>query len=206
MRLFPEPAPHLPRFRNLLMYGPYHPSAPIHLCLSMAPADKAILLTPSRPLFLDGLRKYNDQWLKSYSGTGSMASISSRVNIFYPPSPKHLVAMLSMFRIHEVSASVPVDPKATIDVAPALLILHEPSAYFLSQEEDDPSSPTSVVVFDSKLDQLKFPVLRALPRSTLDEPDGPDDVPRPESVLFFVQKYFELWGTFQSLCGLYCCS
>ncbi|KIJ19912.1 hypothetical protein PAXINDRAFT_7182 [Paxillus involutus ATCC 200175] len=133
-----------------------------------------------------------------------------------------------MLRAHEVSPSAPVDPKATIDIAPALLILHEPSTYFLPQEEDnshttssyllliihalavadflssrDPgrtSSPTSLVVFDSKLDQLKFPVLRAPPRSALDDPDGPDDVPRPGSVLFFAQKYFELSGSFQGRC------
>ncbi|KAF9224288.1 hypothetical protein BS17DRAFT_779595 [Gyrodon lividus] len=137
MRLFPEPEPCLPRFTTLLIYGPYHPSAPIHLCLSLEPGDKAMLFTPSRQLLLDSLRNYNDEWLNSYSGTGSVSSISSRTKIFYPPSPKHLVAMLSMLRTHEVSASVPVDLKATIDIAPALLILHEPSTYFLSQEEDN---------------------------------------------------------------------
>ncbi|KIK95131.1 hypothetical protein PAXRUDRAFT_141405 [Paxillus rubicundulus Ve08.2h10] len=133
-----------------------------------------------------------------------------------------------MLRAHEVLPSAPVDPKATIDVAPALLILHEPSTYFLPLEEDnshttssyllliihalavadflssrDPrhsSPPTSLVVFDSKLDQLKFPVLRSPTRSALDEPDGPDDIPRPEPVLFFVQKYFELSGSFQGRC------
>ncbi|KIJ19911.1 hypothetical protein PAXINDRAFT_47528, partial [Paxillus involutus ATCC 200175] len=71
--LFPEPASRLPGFRSLLVYGPYHPSAPIHLCLSLAPADKAILFTPSRRLLLDSLRNYNDEWINSYSSIGSVA-------------------------------------------------------------------------------------------------------------------------------------
>ena len=59
------------------------------------------------------------------------------------------------------------------------------------------SSPASLVVFDTRLDHLKLPVIRTLSRSTFDEHDGPEDEPRPESVLFFAEKYFELSGTFQ---------
>lgn len=55
----------------------------------------------------------------------------------YPPSPKHLVAILAMLRSHDVSSpSVPVAPKVTLDCAPALLVLHEPSAYFLPEQEE----------------------------------------------------------------------
>ena len=59
------------------------------------------------------------------------------------------------------------------------------------------SSPASLVVFDTRLDHLKLPVLRTPPRSAFDERDDSEDVPRPESVLFFAEKYFELSGTFQ---------
>ncbi|KIJ70261.1 hypothetical protein HYDPIDRAFT_104948 [Hydnomerulius pinastri MD-312] len=224
MRLFPEPGPNLPQFSALLVHGPYHPSAPIHLCLSMAPGDKAMLLTPSRQLLSDCLRNYNDEWINSYSGTGAIANLSPGTSIFYPPTPRHLVALLSMLRTHNISTSAPVDPKATIDVTPTLLILHEPSTYFLPEAEDQPhtvssylllithalasveflaskdpnSPPISLVVFDSKLDQLKFPVLRAPPRSAFDEPEEPDEAPRPESVAFFTRKYFDMVGIFQS--------
>lgn len=68
------------------------------------------------------------------------------------------------------------------------------------------SSPASLVVFDTRLDQLKLPVLRAPPRSAFDERDDSDDVPRPESVLLFAQRYFELSGTFQCRLDLWICS
>ena len=55
----------------------------------------------------------------------------------YPPSPKHLVAVLAMLRIHDVStSSIPVVPQVTLDRAPTLLVLHEPSAYFLPDQEE----------------------------------------------------------------------
>lgn len=57
------------------------------------------------------------------------------------------------------------------------------------------SSPTSLVVFDTQLDHLKLPILRTPPRSAFDERDEAEDAPRPESVLFFAEKYFELSGT-----------
>lgn len=53
----------------------------------------------------------------------------------YPPSPKHLVAGLAMLRRHDISSpSVPVAPKVTLDRAPTLLVLHEPSTYFLPEQ------------------------------------------------------------------------
>lgn len=59
------------------------------------------------------------------------------------------------------------------------------------------SSPASLVVFDTRLDHLKLPVLQTPPRSAFDGHDDPEDDPRPESVLSFAEKYFELSGTFQ---------
>lgn len=55
----------------------------------------------------------------------------------YPPSPKHLVAALAMLRTHNLSSpSVPVAPKVILDHAPTLLVLHEPSVYFLPEQEE----------------------------------------------------------------------
>lgn len=81
MRLLPVPAPSLPQFESLLVYGPYHPSAPIHLCLSTPPQAHAILFSPSRHGLLQGLRDHNDAWLNMYAGTGTVAATSSRVTI-----------------------------------------------------------------------------------------------------------------------------
>ncbi|KAF8138195.1 hypothetical protein EV363DRAFT_1413927 [Boletus edulis] len=204
----------LPQFKSLLVYGPYHPSAPIHLSLSVPPPHSTLLFSPSRDTLLQALQGHPDEWLNTHSGTGTLASMSSRVTVFYPPSPKHLVAVLSLLRVHDVS--VPVAPKVTLDRAPALLVLHEPSAYFFPEQEEYTvssylllithvlstaeylsSRSFDVVVFDTRLDQLKLPVLRTPPSSAFDERDDPEDVPRPESVLFFAAKYFELSGTFQ---------
>ncbi|KAF8559019.1 hypothetical protein OG21DRAFT_1403584 [Imleria badia] len=233
----------LPRFKSLLVHGPCSPAAPIRLSLSVPPPHHALLFTPSRDALLQALQNDNDEWLNTHSGTGTVASMSSRVTVFYPPSPKHFVAVLAMLRTHDVSApSVPVVPQVTLDRAPTLLVLHEPSAYFLSDQEEHTlssylllithalstveylssqslmyvvsfvprgytyrrsSPPASLVVFDTRLDQLKLPVLRTPPRNVFDERDDSEDVPRPESVLFFAERYFELSGTFQCRLDLY---
>lgn len=54
----------------------------------------------------------------------------------------------------------------------------------------------SFVLFDSKLDQLKLPVLRA-PSPLLFEPGDSGQSPRLESVAGLVQKYFEWLGIFE---------
>ncbi|KAH7887899.1 hypothetical protein F5I97DRAFT_1804599 [Phlebopus sp. FC_14] len=196
MRLFPEPGPSLPPFKTLLVHGTYHPSAPIHMCLSISPQDKAMLISPSRQLLLRSLRNYNDEWMDSNSGTGHVSSLSSRTTVFYPSSPKHLVALLSMLRTHDITTSS-ADPTATISSAPTLLVMYEPSAYFLPSNGNHPSQPASFVVFDSQIDRLKLPVLRT-PKGVTEEPDGSNDTPGMESALFFARKYFDIVGTFQS--------
>ncbi|KAG8218390.1 hypothetical protein J3R82DRAFT_4013 [Butyriboletus roseoflavus] len=81
MRLLPEPAPSLPRFKSLLVHGPYPPSAPVHLTLSVPPPHHALLFTPSRPSFLQALHAHNDQWLNAHAATGTAATMSSRVTV-----------------------------------------------------------------------------------------------------------------------------
>ncbi|KIM68701.1 hypothetical protein SCLCIDRAFT_105024, partial [Scleroderma citrinum Foug A] len=116
-----------------------------------------------------------------------------------------------------------VDPKAIVDPAPCLLVLYEPSAYFLQENVLDHHtissylllvtharalvqffasmnsslSPPSLVVFDSKLEQLKLPILRLPSKVVFDPQQAQDDIPRPESVILFVEKYFDMVGTFQ---------
>jgi len=55
----------------------------------------------------------------------------------------------------------------------------------------------SLVVFDRNLDQLKLPVLRLPSKVVFDPQQAQDDIPRSESVVLFVEKYFDMVGTFQ---------
>ncbi|KAH7903280.1 hypothetical protein BJ138DRAFT_1020892 [Hygrophoropsis aurantiaca] len=210
LRLFPEPAPFLPPLKTLLIQGPYHPSAPIHLCLSTPLNSKALVLSPSRQALTQSLVEYNDNWINDYSGIGNITRISSQVDIFYPSTPGHLVALLSSLRAHDASINAPINPKTTLDLAPSLIVLHEPSAYFLSESDssesqcpDLPYSPAfaSFVLFDSQLHRLKFPVVRAPPRSAFEADDDRGEAPRPESAALFAQKYFEWIGTFETFPG-----
>lgn len=148
----------LPPFKTLLIKGPYHPSAPIHLCLSHTsthPQSRSLFLTPSRTGLKDALAIFNDDWLTEKSGHGTVSEISSRIKILlviivvpcdddsstvhnpsYPPSPVHLALLLSTLRIYEHSENVNIDAKTTLEVAPVLVVLHELSAYFLDGDTD----------------------------------------------------------------------
>lgn len=79
--IFPLPAPELPLFSTLVLCGPYHPSAPIHLMLSHNwhdPRSKAIFFSPSRPTFLETLTKFDDEWLRAQGGEGRTMGASAR--------------------------------------------------------------------------------------------------------------------------------
>lgn len=45
-----------------------------------------------------------------------------------------------MFRIPQPIDGASLDPKTTLDIAPSLVVLHEPSAYFLPLIASDPDS------------------------------------------------------------------
>lgn len=219
-RMFPTSDPSLPPYKSLIIQGDYHPSAPIHMCLSVPTGAKALLLSSARQALIRSLQEYNDEWLLSNSGTGNTCRSSSEVDIFYPPTPNHLVVLLSAFRTHEASDPVPLDSKATLDSVPSLLVLHELSAYFLPMNENKPhtiasylqlvsyalalasflspesQTPMRFALFDSQLDKLKLPVLRTPTVPVFDGEESGDETPRPESVAFVAHKYFEWVGTF----------
>ena len=82
--MFPLPSPTLPEFTTLLLKGPYHASAPIHLCLThlaSRPGSRAVLLTPSRHNFVAALRDLNDDWLNECGGYGTVSEVLSRVDV-----------------------------------------------------------------------------------------------------------------------------
>ncbi|OJA14095.1 hypothetical protein AZE42_10007 [Rhizopogon vesiculosus] len=49
-RMFPFSDPCLPHYKSLLVQGGYHPSAPIHMCLSVPSGSKALLLSSRKAL------------------------------------------------------------------------------------------------------------------------------------------------------------
>jgi hypothetical protein len=84
--VFPLPSPTLPDFTTLLLKGPYHASAPIHLCLTHLanrPGSRAVLLTPSRENFVAALRDFNDDWLNECGGYGAVSQVLSRVDVLF---------------------------------------------------------------------------------------------------------------------------
>ncbi|KZT12791.1 uncharacterized protein LAESUDRAFT_638905 [Laetiporus sulphureus 93-53] len=140
--LFPTPAPTLPEFRSLLIEGPFHPSAPIHLMLShvaLEPFRRTLMLSPSRKDFASALINFDDEWLKIHGSEGRTCGASSRVDILYPPTRAHLALILSMLHVHDGSF---YHPKTTLSVAPSLLVLYETSTLCA----DDSSGPTCVIV------------------------------------------------------------
>ncbi|KAF8076183.1 hypothetical protein FPV67DRAFT_1470648 [Lyophyllum atratum] len=214
--LVPQPGPSLPPFKTLLVKGIYHPSAPVHLSLSgtsEATKSHAIIISPSRQKLTLALQQYNDEWLKLNSGTGSVSSLSSRVKLFYPPSPAHLCLLLSMLIVPDPDSLEKenvawLNNKTTLPISPSLIVLHEPSAYFLSRRALhraakwtinsylslithalSSSTGVSFALFDSQLDQLRLPML-VRPTSRHDD-DQNSSAPRHEPVYNFAQKYFE---------------
>ncbi|KJA24676.1 hypothetical protein HYPSUDRAFT_65554 [Hypholoma sublateritium FD-334 SS-4] len=143
--LFPQPGPLLPGFPTLLITGPYHSSAPIHLALTLnselGPQAHALILAPSRTLFKDAILRLNDHWLYANSGTGRNAALATSVTLLYPPTPVHLSLVLSMLCVPGTeNQSAGLHPKTAQAVAPSLVVLAEPSRYFLPSVDPSMSS------------------------------------------------------------------
>lgn len=150
----------------------------------------------------------------------------------YPPSAKHWLLLLSLFRPLQNSTDAPYNI-AMLPHAPSIIVLHEPSSYFLTS--DSQSQPVQaeltqylqlvtaalslssflsvsgeaipVVLFDSRLQELWMPIIRpASPtrRITSEEDTHPA---RKEHVERFVEKYFEWVGNVSNskdeLCEFY---
>ncbi|KAJ3012979.1 hypothetical protein NUW54_g1723 [Trametes sanguinea] len=201
--------PELPDFQSLILKGPYHASAPVHLLLSHTaqhPDAKAILLTPSRRQFKTTLGGLNDEWLSQKSGHGRVCAGAQRTEVFYPPTLAHLRLLLSM--LHEYHGAVH-DAKTTLDIAPSMLILHEVSSYFNAPSSEATVSAylsvissalaltnswspqclqaSKLVVFDSGLADLKLPILKPLAFG-----DSAEEPQRNRGTLaILLERYFE---------------
>lgn len=88
--------PELPLAKSLLIKGEYHPSAPIHFCIShLSNANDestAVFITPSKESFVQTLIVYNDRWLGKRGGSGEVAAKLSRVKVlFVNKTPKRVI-------------------------------------------------------------------------------------------------------------------
>ncbi|KAK7695466.1 hypothetical protein QCA50_000102 [Cerrena zonata] len=191
--LFPPSSPTLPEFRTLLVDGNYHPSAPIHLCVShLAQSDgkQAILLYPSRAKFTSALKESNDGWLNQHGGEGAFSQHTRNVQVLYPPTTVHLTFLLSMLHKAQKSDKDDFIRKTTFAATPSLIMLCEPSAYLsgnpdatiasylsllshafscVSSLSQTPNTSVSLAVFDSGLTNLKLPILPPLHMEELEK-------------------------------------
>ncbi|KAI0796587.1 hypothetical protein C8Q75DRAFT_741606 [Abortiporus biennis] len=220
--LFPSPCPVLPGFNTLLIHGPYHWSAPIHLCLShiaQHPESQAVILAPSRHRFRGGLLNCRDDWLNVHGGEGLITHFASKVQILYPPKLPHLNFTLSL--LHETQPSFKnfYNSKVSFSVSPSFLVLCEISAYV--EKAKDPTVSTylsivtralatldalssqcvispSLVIFDSRVGQFKLPILTPIVHhEDLREEEKIKSSPmaKSEPVLHFAGKYFDWVGS-----------
>ncbi|EIW82199.1 hypothetical protein CONPUDRAFT_153087 [Coniophora puteana RWD-64-598 SS2] len=148
-----ESSPRLPPFERLLVLGSYPVASPIHLCISVlaelastsAPNTEslrslsaqhhALIISPSRPKLLAGLRDVQraPTWVRDEAGTGRVMGLARGVQLFYPATPGELAALLLSLRTDAHGA---LDNKMTLAGPPALVVLHEPSSYFLDGWRD----------------------------------------------------------------------
>lgn len=148
--------PELPSAKTLLIKGDYHPSAPVHFCISHLSQtndeDTAVFITPSKESFVQTLVSYNDRWLGEHGGNGDLAKKLVRVKVLfvaqtlpddwisemrdvssYPMTVHQLAVLLSV--LHYPSSGNPeLDPKVVLSAPPTLIILHDVSSLFLSPE------------------------------------------------------------------------
>ncbi|KAF8901696.1 hypothetical protein CPB84DRAFT_1679571 [Gymnopilus junonius] len=85
LSLFPPPQPpSLPDFSTILITGPYHQSAPVHLALSsntINPTGSTVIFAPSKETLKEGLQQLNDCWLTAHSGQGAITEITSKATV-----------------------------------------------------------------------------------------------------------------------------
>ncbi|KAL0949598.1 hypothetical protein HGRIS_009645 [Hohenbuehelia grisea] len=126
----------VPECRTLLVKGPYHASAPIHLALSSvrhSQESTVLIISSSRVNIVRELQCYKDQWISSVSGTGRSMALAANIQLMYPTTPAHLALLLSMIHASDPTGDVSWHSKSTFSNPPSLVILHELSSYFLPE-------------------------------------------------------------------------
>ncbi|KAG8969410.1 hypothetical protein FRC03_003101 [Tulasnella sp. 419] len=203
LSLFPPLSPSLPDFSTLLIKGEYPPTSPIHLCLSHlqelqlfdieagSPYEmrKALIICcDEERRMVDKLQLFDDEWLNINAGLGDVAHFLSRIDILYAPTVQRLSAILSLLRPSvTLMGGYSNAEKMVLDPPPSLVILQDPSNYFMDEgllaEADTLSDYLTIVLdvmscakylcsgqssqatrvqfalFDSKLGGLRLPIV-----------------------------------------------
>lgn len=147
----------------------------------------------------------------------------------YPPTAKHWLLLLSLFRPLENAAGTP-HSIAVLPHAPSIIVLHEPSSYFLASESQSQPAQAEltqylqlvtaalslssflsvsgetipVVLFDSRLQELGMPIVRPASPSRPINSEEDTHPARKEHVERFVEKYFEWTGIVSDLKDEHC--
>ncbi|KIK65466.1 hypothetical protein GYMLUDRAFT_239998 [Collybiopsis luxurians FD-317 M1] len=161
--------PLLPEFLTLLVKGPYPTAAPFNLALSFP--KRSVIMLSSR----DNLRPL----LQGQKLTGRIAAFAEQVQIFYPPTAAHMALILSALQVIQTESMPPdtssYSPHLLKPPGPALVIIHELSAYFSNTHSSSmPSSSylslvmraislasrlgARLAIFDTQVNQLRMPV------------------------------------------------
>ncbi|PPQ95479.1 hypothetical protein CVT26_008507 [Gymnopilus dilepis] len=230
LSLFPPPQPPpLPDFSSILIAGPYHQSALIHLALSATastPPGSSIIFAPSKDALKEGLQLLNDAWLTAHSGEGATVEISSKVTIFYPPTPAHLCLLLSLLHVsNEKSLEYTwASSQTVLPTAPNLIIITELSSYFLNPDDESSSSSSDLTLPSYlnlvnriliSLSSMKRSSTGALPKLALFDSrlsnfklpvtnqhqrlfsDGSSSHPQEMQALPLVERFFQWVGIFE---------
>ncbi|KAE9391617.1 hypothetical protein BT96DRAFT_1024003 [Gymnopus androsaceus JB14] len=186
--LFPnDDGPLLPKFSTLLVKGTYHATAPLNLALTFPTRGIIILSSRGQEKNGDSLRAS----LQAQTMTGKISALAEHVQILYPPTAAHMALLLSALQVFNteqpavnpststsVTETKPYSPHVLKPPGPALIIIHELSAYFNNSNSSSPSSAylslliraislasrlgSSLAVFDAHIGRLRMPVYRDL--------------------------------------------
>ncbi|PPQ99918.1 hypothetical protein CVT24_009599 [Panaeolus cyanescens] len=249
---FPDCPPNflLPDSKSLLVTGPFHASAPVHFAYSSRSENRdarIVLIASSQSALQRSLKDFDDEWLSAHSATGQFMDWASDVKILYmiylltcaitmlmefsgsyPPSAAHLCLLLSMF--HTLKGNeIPEEEWLVKNLQslepPSLIILCEPSSYFVSSSIDGVESLTTpmlpayinlvsraitltsnladtsgsfpkLVLFDSRVSTLKLPVTDR-PSVLFRNPNDATQRQSLQQVLPLLQHFFEHVAIFE---------
>ncbi|KAF9534429.1 hypothetical protein CPB83DRAFT_336657 [Crepidotus variabilis] len=133
LSLFPPSIPlQLPEFSTLIVSGLHHPSAPIHLALSLREHQnrRSVIFIPDFKPFKDSLHQFKDSWLLSQSGQGKMSGMAVEIDVVSAPSPSHL-SMLLVTALSTTTTAEQALESSIIEDRWDTFILIDPSSYFL---------------------------------------------------------------------------
>jgi len=177
---------------------------------------------------VNSLQSFDDAFLTTNYGHGRISELASKVLIFYPATPGHLCLLLSLLRVScpddSTQGHLWINSQTTLPSPPGLIILTEPSAYFLPETSENPVKPLRAPTLPAYLNlitrvfasisNMKHQINGCTPKFALFDSQldklklpviyqpaimGEQSVQecQPEEVLPLIEKYFEWVGIFE---------